>query len=123
MKYQRFLAPGFKPFNSLELARETEQIVTRPGFEGLERKYTSFHSVPVYRGIATGYAVGCCLRCIYCWLNWSRDFPERFGYYHSPREASRRLFKAAEEGISYSKRWKNIMPKVKSSGSPGASRP
>lgn len=111
MKYQRFLTPDFKPFNPLELAKETEQIVTRKGINGLERKYTDFYSVPVYRGIATGYAVGCCLRCIYCWSNWSRDFPDRFGEFYSPREAAQQLFKAAEDGI-YSMYWRKIIPKV-----------
>jgi uncharacterized Fe-S cluster-containing radical SAM superfamily protein len=112
MKYQRFLTPDFKPFNPLELARETEKIVTRQGTEGPERKYTDFYSVPVYRGIATGYAVGCCLRCIYCWSNWSRDFPERFGEFYSPKEVVQRLFKAAEDGIVYSDYWKKTIPKV-----------
>ncbi|MBO3754930.1 MAG: radical SAM protein [Candidatus Brockarchaeota archaeon] len=111
-KYQRFLAPGFKPFDPIRLAEETERVVTRLGSEGLERKYTGFYSMPVYRGIATGYAVGCCLRCIFCWSNWSRDFPEKFGEYYSPKEAARRLFKAAEEGISYSKYWRRVLPKV-----------
>jgi len=112
MEYQRFLTPDFKPFNPLELAKQTEQIVTRQGPEGLERKYTDFYSVPVYRGIATGYAVGCCLRCIYCWSNWSRDFPEKFGRFYSPREVALKLFKAAEEGITYSEYWRRIIPKV-----------
>ena len=98
--YQRYLTPGFEPFDPLELARETEKIVTREGKEGLERKYADIYSVPVYRGIATGYAVGCCLRCIYCWSNWSRDFPERFGKFYAPKEVAQRLFKAAEEGIT-----------------------
>ncbi len=112
MKYQRFLTPGFKPFDPLELARETEKIVTRQGYEGLERKYTDFYSVPVYRGIATGYAAGCCLRCVYCWSNWSRDFPERFGKFYSPKEVAQRLFKAAEDGIVYSDYWRRLIPKV-----------
>lgn len=112
MKYQRFLAPSFKPFNPLELARKTEKIVTRQGPEGLERKYTDFYSVPVYRGIATGYAAGCCLRCMYCWSNWSRDFPERFGKFYSPKEVAQRLFKAAEDGIIYSDYWRRLIPKV-----------
>ncbi|MDH5770047.1 MAG: radical SAM protein [Candidatus Bathyarchaeota archaeon] len=98
--YQRFLAPGFKPFDPLELAKETEKIVTREGPEGLERKYTGIYSAPVYGGIATGYAAGCCLRCIYCWSNWSRDFPEIFGRFYSPREIAEELFKASEEGIT-----------------------
>ena len=99
-EYQRFLTPGFQPFNPLELAKETEEIVTREGPEGLERKYVSIYSAPVYGGIATGYAVGCCLRCIYCWGNWSRDFPEKFGVFYSPAELAERLLKAAEDGIT-----------------------
>lgn len=110
--YQRFLTQGFKPFNPLELAEETEKIVTRQGSEGLERKYTDFYSVPVYGGIATGYAVGCCLRCVYCWSNWSRDFPEKFGRFYSPREVAQNLFRAAEDGILYSDYWRRIIPKV-----------
>ncbi|MEM2046597.1 MAG: radical SAM protein [Candidatus Jordarchaeales archaeon] len=98
--YQRFLTRGFKPFDPLDLARETEKIVTKEGEDGVERKYVAFYSAPVYRGIATGYAVGCCLRCIYCWSNWSRDFPEKFGDFYSPREAAQRLVEAAREGIT-----------------------
>ncbi len=98
--YQRFLKPDFKPFNPLELAKHTEEIVTRRGREGLERKYVGIYSAPVYGGIATGYAAGCCLRCIYCWANWSRDFPEKFGEFYSPKEVAQRLFEAAENGIT-----------------------
>jgi len=100
MTYQRFLAPGFTPYDPLELAKETERIVTREGPQGLERKYTDVYSAPVYGGIATGYAAGCCLRCIYCWSNWSRDFPEGLGRFYSPREVAEELFKAAEGGIT-----------------------
>lgn len=96
-KYQRYLAPGFVPYDPLELSKETEKIVTR----GKGRKYVDFYSVPVYRGIATGYAVGCCLRCVYCWSNFSRDFPERYGVFYSPKETFQRLRKAASRGIRY----------------------
>lgn len=94
------------------MVRETGKIVTREGLEGLERKYAGFYSVPVYRGIATGYAAGCCLRCIYCWSNWSRDFPDKLGRFYSPRQAAQRLFKAAERGIVYSEYWRKLIPKV-----------
>lgn len=99
-EYQRYLTPEFQPFDPLELARETEQIVTRKGKGGLERKYVDIYSAPVYRGIATGYAAGCCLRCIYCWTNWSRDFPEKYGQFYSPKEIAQELFKAASQGIT-----------------------
>jgi len=98
--YPRFITPLSEAFDPLELARETEKIVTRDGPEGLERKYVGIYSAPVYRGIATGYAAGCCLRCIYCWSNWSRDFPEKFGSFYSPQEVAERLFEAAEKGIT-----------------------
>ena len=55
------MAPDFKPFNPLELAKETEQMVTRLGDEGLERKYVGVYSAPVYGRIVTGYAAGCFL--------------------------------------------------------------
>lgn len=99
-KYQRFLTRGFTPFDPLALAQETEKRVTRKGPEGLERKYTGIYSAPVYGGIATGYAVGCCLRCIYCWADWSRDFPERFGKFYSPKKIAQALLNAAERGIT-----------------------
>jgi len=90
----------------------TEKIVTREGPEGPERKYTGFYSVPVYRGIATGYAAGCCLRCVYCWADWSRDFPDRLGQFYAPRQAAERLFEAAKTGIVYSEYWRKRIPKV-----------
>ncbi|MFX0196808.1 MAG: hypothetical protein ACFFCW_11830, partial [Candidatus Hodarchaeota archaeon] len=40
------------------------------------------------------------LRCFYCWANWSRDFPERFGEFYSPKKLANRLFNAAKEGIT-----------------------
>jgi uncharacterized Fe-S cluster-containing radical SAM superfamily protein len=105
--YPRFLRPGFTPFDPVGLARQTENLVTREGSEGLERKYTAIYSAPVYGGIATGYAAGCCLRCIYCWTGWSRDYPERYGKFYSPKEAAWRLIKAARDGIT-SRRWKRF---------------
>jgi len=46
-EYQCYLTPGFEPFEPLELARETEKIVTRVGEDGLERKYEGIYSAPV----------------------------------------------------------------------------
>lgn len=85
----------------------------------MERKYTDFYSVPAYRGIATGYAVGCCLRCLYCWSDWSRDFPEKFGRFYSPREAATRLIDVAKRGIAYSDYWRRRIPKVNKLGLSG----
>ncbi|MFX0069062.1 MAG: radical SAM protein [Promethearchaeota archaeon] len=99
-EYPRLFTSDSEPFDPLELAKETEKIVTRYGPEGLERKYTGIYCAPVYGGIATGYASGCCLRCIYCWGNWSRDFPEKFGKFYSPIEVAQGLFNEAKEGIT-----------------------
>lgn len=91
MKYQRYLTKDSKPFDAIELARQTEKIVCIEN----KRKYTSFYATGVYGGIATGYTIGCSLRCIFCWVNWSRDFPEKFGEFYSPKEAYENLRKAA----------------------------
>ncbi|MHC4570823.1 MAG: radical SAM protein [Planctomycetota bacterium] len=91
--YQRYLEPGFIPFDPLELARQTEVIVCR----GDRRKYTKFYCTGVYGGIATGYACGCCLRCIFCWVNWSRDFPKKYGLFHSPAEVFSQLSRVARK--------------------------
>jgi uncharacterized Fe-S cluster-containing radical SAM superfamily protein len=89
--YVRYLEPGFTPFDPLELARRTEKIIC----EGNRRKYTKFCSQRFYGGIVTGYTCGCCLRCIFCWAGWGRDFPEKYGFFASPEEAFDRLKRAA----------------------------
>jgi len=90
--YPRCVHPNFEPFDPVELAFETEKIVCRDD----ARKYADFYGTGVYGGIATGYAVGCCLRCVFCWVDWSRDYPERFGQYYSPDDTFRMLRAAAQ---------------------------
>jgi len=89
--YQRYLEPAFTPFDPLELTKQTEAIVCR----GDRRKYTKFICTRMYGGIATGYTCGCCLRCIFCWVHWCRDFPEKYGRFYSPAEAFRQLSRVA----------------------------
>jgi len=91
--YQRQLSPGFTPFDPLELAKRTEEIVCR----GDHRKYTKFYCTGVYGGIATGYTCGCCLRCIFCWVDWSRDFPEKYGQFYSPADVFYKLRRVAHK--------------------------
>jgi len=90
-EYPRYVTPDFEPFDPLKLVKETERIVTKRGPRGLERKYEDFYATGVYGGIATGYCIGCCFRCVFCWVSWARDFPEKFGQFHSPEEAFNRL--------------------------------
>jgi len=89
------LSRGFKPFDPLWLAKATEDIVC----SGDARKYTAFYATGVYGGIATGYAVGCCFRCFFCWSDWSRDFPELYGEYYTCEEAYRILLRLLEDGM------------------------
>jgi uncharacterized Fe-S cluster-containing radical SAM superfamily protein len=92
-EYPRFVERGHKHFNPVELARATENIICRNG----KRKYTDFYATGVYGGIATGYTVGCCLRCVFCWVDWSRDFPEKYGEFYSSEQAFSNLKAAAEK--------------------------
>jgi uncharacterized Fe-S cluster-containing radical SAM superfamily protein len=91
--YPRCIGIGFTPFDPLDLARMTEQIVC----QGDHRKYTKFYCAGVYGGIATGYTCGCCLRCVFCWVGWSRDYPERYGSFYSPSEAFNKLTRTARK--------------------------
>jgi len=92
-KYPSFLTPDSKPFDPLELAVQTEEIVCN----NKERKYTDFYCTGVYRGISTGYTVGCCLRCVFCWVKWSRDFPFKAGQFYSPRQVVHTLLHNARK--------------------------
>jgi len=92
--YPRYLEPGFTPFDPVALARRTEEIVC----DGDRRKYTKFYCPGVYGGIATGYACGCCLRCVFCWVSWSRDFPEKYGAFKSPAAVFHELSRVARKG-------------------------
>jgi uncharacterized Fe-S cluster-containing radical SAM superfamily protein len=92
-EYPRYITPGFPPFDPIELASMTEAIVCR----GSSRKYTKFYKVGVYGGISTGYTVGCCLRCIYCWVDWSRDYPESHGRFYTPEQAFQNLIAKAKK--------------------------
>lgn len=88
---------GFTPFDPLEVARRTEEIVCRKD----ARKYTKFYCVGVYGGISTAYTVGCCLRCIFCWVDFSRGFPESRGEFYTSEEVATRLMEnARRKGVS-----------------------
>jgi uncharacterized Fe-S cluster-containing radical SAM superfamily protein len=87
MAYPAYLKAGFQPYDPIELMRLTEKRVC----QGEMRKYTDFYCVGVYGGISTGYVVGCCLRCVFCWVDMSRDFPDRCGQFYTPDEVADRL--------------------------------
>jgi len=74
-------------FDALELSLETEKRV----IDGNKRKYNTFRLEPFYGGIATARGVGCNLRCAFCWINPSRDTPERYGTFYSPQQVYEKL--------------------------------
>jgi uncharacterized Fe-S cluster-containing radical SAM superfamily protein len=104
--YVRYLKPGFTPFDPIELGERTEKIIC----DGNRRKYTKFGSQRFYGGIATGYTCGCCLRCIFCWANWGRDFPEKYGFFASPEEVFQKLVSAARKAGVYQLRLSGAEP-------------
>ena len=79
------LIPPF-PVDPLELTEETRKVVCKKANGSVHRKYTAFYAVGVYGGIATAYSVGCNFRCIFCWVDWSRDWPELYGKFYSPEK-------------------------------------
>lgn len=91
-KYPPFIKEKFNPFNPIELYKKTEKIVCKDS----NRKYTNFYCTGVYGGISTGYTVGCCLRCVFCWVDWSRDFPYRYGKFYSPKQVYEKLLRNAK---------------------------
>ncbi|HID93473.1 MAG TPA: radical SAM protein [bacterium (Candidatus Stahlbacteria)] len=90
--YPRWIEDGFEPFDPLELAAKTKSIVCK----GDARKYTHFYCTGVYGGISTGYTVGCLLRCIFCWVDLSREFPESKGELFTPEEVFNKLINNAK---------------------------
>ncbi len=91
--YPRYIKPGHRPFDPLQLAAWTEEIVCKNS----RRRYTDFYCTGVYGGISTGYVVGCCLRCTFCWVDFSRDFPEKFGRFYSAHDAFEQLLRNAKK--------------------------
>ena len=72
----------------IELAKKTENAVCR----GNQRKYLRFGTTPDYKtGVATGYAVGCNLRCVFCWAHETRDNNELARDFYSPGEVFNKL--------------------------------
>lgn len=41
------------------------------------------------------------MRCLFCWVDFSRDFPEEYGHFYSPEEVFSHLIKSARKsGVS-----------------------
>ncbi len=91
MTYPRGITKRFEPFDPIKLSIETEKIV----IDGNKRKYNTFRTERFYGQIATARGVGCNLRCSFCWINESRDYPENYGKFCSPEEVYENLIEAS----------------------------
>jgi len=94
MTYPRGLVKGQEPFDPIEVAKETERIV----IDGNKGKYVKFRVENFYGQIATARGVGCYLRCGFCWINQSKDFPEDYGKFYSPEEVYEKLIEISSQG-------------------------
>jgi len=75
----------------LNLSKIIESIVARKRIDGgLDRRYWRFRGGRWYGGIATADAVGCYLRCVFCWSWRVRDNPYT-GRFYSARDVWVRL--------------------------------
>ncbi len=79
------------PIDPVRLTIETRRTVCKTEQDVPLRKYTAFYAAGVYGGIATAYSVGCNFRCVFCWVDWSRDWPELYGTFYSPEQVYTRL--------------------------------
>ncbi len=94
-KSGEFLPPF--PVDPVKLTDDTRAFVCKKENGVPLRKYTSFYGVGVYGGIATAYSVGCNFRCTFCWVDWSRDWPERYGEFFSPTQVYQKLRKVMDD--------------------------
>lgn len=95
MDIPREFRPGQPPFNPVELAAKTARVVCKQIRRSVARKYTHFSVVRFYRGAATGFAVGCNLRCFFCWSHRARDYPEMYGEFYTPSQVVEKLKRLA----------------------------
>jgi len=75
-----------------------ENLVTRIGTEGQERKYYRFRPARWYGGIVTADCVGCGLLCKFCWVSDVIMLrPAEVGRFYTPREAAESLISLAKK--------------------------
>jgi len=73
--------------NPLELSKKVEGLVIK----GIDKKYYRFRPTRFYGGIATADAVGCNLRCRFCWSGNSVWNAKKTGEFYSPRQVVAKL--------------------------------
>jgi len=79
-------------YDPIELSKKVERAVIK----GNKRKYYRFRASKFYGGISTADAVGCNLRCKFCWSGNVVWKAERVGEFYSPKEVTVLLEKIAK---------------------------
>ena len=79
-------------YNPIELSKKTENIVIKEN----NRKYYRFRATGFYGGIATADAVGCNLRCKFCWSSNSVWNAKNVGKFYSPKQVADTLHEIAK---------------------------
>ena len=87
-----FTSRGVEMYDPIKLSELTERIVVR----GAQRKYHRFRFTRFYGGSATADAVGCNLRCIFCWSGRAVRNPSATGKFYSPEIVADMLIDMAE---------------------------
>jgi len=82
-----------KGYDPLKTVREIYEIVCKEENSIECRKYYRFRGGRWYGGIATADAVGCNLKCKFCWGWRVRDNPSKWGRFYSPNDVYIRLMK------------------------------
>ena len=78
-------------YNPIDLSEKTENIVINNN----KKKYYRFRPAGFYGGIATADAVGCNLRCKFCWSGNSVWNAKNTGTFYSPEEVANNLLDIA----------------------------
>lgn len=81
-------------YNPLDVSNKTERLVVA---NGNRRKYYRFRPAGFYGGIATADAVGCNLRCVFCWSGASVWNTEKTGALYTPEQVVQNLHAIAEK--------------------------
>jgi len=82
-------------YNPLQLLNEVVKHVVRERGGVEERKYYRFRPSRFYGGSAVADAVGCILRCGFCWGWRVNSSPESYGEFYSPSEVAVKLISIA----------------------------
>lgn len=85
-------------YDPIQRHSAVEELVTRVGQEGQERKYYRIRPARWYGGIVTADCVGCGLLCKFCWVSDAVMFhPAEVGRFYTPRKVADSLVALARK--------------------------